>query len=167
MTGKNGVDRMASGDLVVAPRRLCWKKRVRGLSSSGRRRTSDIGCSGRWFVAQRVEGADQRARRVGQRQSLFREVNEQIGNLAPGSQPADALAVVCECASIECNERIEIAASEYERLRRVPTRFAVLRGHELPEVERVVEESERYVVVEKLGDSAIAAIEFDPRRRRT
>lgn len=55
--------------------------------------------------------------------------------------------------------------AEYEHLRRIPTHFAVLEGHELPAVERVVEKNDRYLVVEKLGKSAVAAITLDPRRR--
>lgn len=55
--------------------------------------------------------------------------------------------------------------AEYEHLRRIPTRFAVLEDHELPAVERVVEKNDRYLVVEKLGKSAVAAITLDPRRR--
>ena len=54
--------------------------------------------------------------------------------------------------------------AEYEKLRRIPTHFAVLRGHDIPEVERVVEENERFVVVEKFGESAVVAINLDPRR---
>jgi hypothetical protein len=42
----------------------------------------------------------------------------------------------------------------------------VLRGHDIPEVERVVEENERFVVVEKFGESAVVAINLDPRRMR-
>ena len=40
----------------------------------------------------------------------------------------------------------------------------VLEGHDSPEVERVVERHERYVVVEKHDEAATVAEETDPRR---
>jgi hypothetical protein len=113
-----------------------------------------------------AEGPDSQAREVGKRQSLFREVNERIEELAGDFDLLDAVPILCECGSTECSERIELTAAEYEQLRRVPTHFAVLAGHEIPEVERVIEENTRYVVVEKFGESASAAIQLDPRRRQ-
>lgn len=46
-----------------------------------------------------------------------------------------------------------------------PARFIVLRGHELPEVERVVDGNGRYIVVEKFGDAAEVAAATAPRDR--
>ena len=42
-------------------------------------------------------------------------------------------------------------------------RFFVLPGHEDTSVESVVERSERYVVVQKIGDAAEEADDLDPR----
>jgi len=109
--------------------------------------------------------SDESARDVGRRQSLFREVNEQIDQLAERFDLLDALPIICECASATCNERIVLTNAEYESLRRVPTHFIVLPGHDIPDVERIVETTDRFVVVEKFGESAIAAIKLDPRRR--
>jgi hypothetical protein len=53
--------------------------------------------------------------------------------------------------------------SEYERVRRDSTLFFVLRGHEAPEVEEVVEENDRYNVVRKDAPAAGVARERDPR----
>jgi hypothetical protein len=117
-------------------------------------------------MAEPTEGTDdERALEIGRRQSLFREVNEQIGGLAEGFDLLDRIPIICECASTDCNERIELTQPEYQSLRRVPTHFAVLPGHEISDVERVVEDHESYVVVEKFGESAIVAIKLDPRRR--
>jgi hypothetical protein len=115
-------------------------------------------------VAQPVNAADQQAREVGQRQSLFRDVNERIEELAETFDLKDELLVLCECGSVECDVRIALSEEAYERLRRIPTHFAVAAGHEIPAVERVVERSAGYVVVEKFGESAKAAIKLDPRR---
>jgi hypothetical protein len=97
-------------------------------------------------------------------QALFREVNERIDEIADGFGLAEGFSIVCECAGPDCQERIGLTRAEYEELRRMPMHFAVLHGHDIPAVERVVRESDRFVTVEKFDDSAIL---IDPRRRRT
>jgi hypothetical protein len=94
---------------------------------------------------------DERARRVGLNEAMFRTVNDEVHGLNKRfSVIADPMSVVCECGSAVCNERVELRAAEYEQLRRDPTHFAVKPGHELPDVEAVVERHAGYVVVEKL-----------------
>ena len=115
-------------------------------------------------MAQPTEQGDQQAREIGRRQSLFREVNERIDELVEDFDLQDEMLILCECASGQCSERIAMTEAEYENLRRVPTHFAVLAGHERTAVERVVERNDRYIVVEKFGESAATAIKLDPRR---
>jgi hypothetical protein len=107
---------------------------------------------------------NEEALEIGRRQSLFRDVNEHIGELTENFDLLDQVPIICECASTGCNEQIELTQAEYENLRRIPTHFAVLPGHDIPDVERVVEQNERFVTVEKFGESALAAIKLDPRR---
>ena len=108
---------------------------------------------------------DLRQVRAAQNQSLFREINERINALN------DAFSIVlprgewvCECADVACVERIEMTGAEYEAIRQGPNRFPVIPGHELPEVERVVEASDCYLVVEKIGAGAAVAEDHDPRQ---
>jgi|tagenome__1003787_1003787.scaffolds.fasta_scaffold20705572_2 hypothetical protein len=112
-----------------------------------------------------TDEGDRRAAEIGRRQSLFREVNERIDELAESYDLRDEMTILCECASERCSEPIAMSAPEYEALRSIPTHFAVLAGHEVPAFERVVEQNDRYVVVEKFGESASVAIDLDPRRR--
>jgi len=116
-------------------------------------------------VAQPIDERDQRAREIGRHQALFREVNERIGELVETFDLEGELTILCECGSGQCDERIALHEDEYEKVRRISTHFAVRPGHEIPEVERVVERHHGFVVVEKFGDSAKAAIRLDPRRR--
>jgi hypothetical protein len=54
--------------------------------------------------------------------------------------------------------------AEYEAVRREPTRFAVVPGHERPEIESIVERHPTYHVVEKRDEDARGiARETDPR----
>jgi hypothetical protein len=62
---------------------------------------------------------------------------------------------VCECGLETCVERIEMTIDEYLHIRQDPTTFAVVGGHERPEIERVVERTDRFNVIRKReGDPA-------------
>ncbi|HET7572003.1 MAG TPA: hypothetical protein VFJ77_04960 [Gaiellaceae bacterium] len=102
---------------------------------------------------------------MAQRQSLFRDVNERIGELSDrfgaSEQP---LRVVCECGNSGCRELLQITAAEYEALRAHGRRFVVVPGHEIAGAERVVAANERFAVVEKVGAGGRSAARLDPRR---
>jgi hypothetical protein len=112
--------------------------------------------------------SDQRERRVraAQNQSLFREVNERIETL---NASFDGLLPIgdwiCECADDACIERISLTLDKYEAVRAQDTWFIVAAGHFDGEVERIVERSDRYWVVEKFGVAASVAARANPRRR--
>jgi hypothetical protein len=104
-------------------------------------------------------------RNAARNQSLFREVNERIEDI---SHPHDYLEFLCECCADDCTESVQLSLEEYETVRRHPTHFVILPGHEAAgDVERVVGENNRYLVVEKTGEAGLAAVKLDPRRRGT
>lgn len=96
-------------------------------------------------------------------QVAFREVNERIAELSAEWRRTEIGPFVCECSNPACAESLAIAPAEYERVRADGARFVVLRGHELPEVERVVDGNDRFLVVEKVGQAAAIARDADPR----
>jgi hypothetical protein len=103
---------------------------------------------------------DARAERVGKNEAVFREVNERINDVTR----ENAAEYLCECGNAACTETIQMTVSDYEDVRSVPTHFAVLSGHELPEVEEVVSRNEGFLVVrKKAGAAAAFATELDPR----
>jgi hypothetical protein len=106
--------------------------------------------------------------RAARNQSLYREVNERIEHLNKAFDEIVSLngTWVCECADPCCTETMELTLAEYESLRAHPNRLAVVGGHEYDKVERVVEEHDQWVVVEKLGAGAEFAIAHDPRANR-
>jgi uncharacterized protein YifE (UPF0438 family) len=108
---------------------------------------------------------DERGKRVGENEILFRGVNESLRELGESSTPAREEAnFVCECANTFCTERIRMPLSAYEQVRADPKRFFVIKGHEEADYERVISEHGTYVVVEKLpGGPAGLAISDDPR----
>ena len=110
------------------------------------------------------EARDDRADRAAQNEAVFRRVNERLEEVNEAFQVAiDKAEFICECARIECAERVEMTLSKYEAVRRAPTHFFVKPDHVLPEEERIVERQAHYVVVEKFGRAGERARQLDPR----
>jgi 5-bromo-4-chloroindolyl phosphate hydrolysis protein len=66
---------------------------------------------------------------------------------------------------MDCMETLQVSVAEYEAIRSSPVRFPVKPGHTYSEFERVVEEREGYVIVEKFGEAGKVARHLDPRQR--
>ncbi len=86
--------------------------------------------------------------RAARNHELFREVNARIAELH-GWFDDGSLMLVCECSRSDCTESVEIGEDDYEAVRGDGERFVVVPGHELPEVEVVVEQHPRFLVVEE------------------
>jgi hypothetical protein len=93
---------------------------------------------------------EERERRIGLNEATFREANEQIRDVNEAfAEITDRLVLVCECGSGSCTEQISMRPAEYESIRADATHFAIVRGHEIPDVEEVIAEHAEYVVVKK------------------
>jgi hypothetical protein len=113
-----------------------------------------------------MDASAEHAVAAAQDQALWREVNERLRDLNEAFEHSARFSeFLCECADRNCVEHVFMTLEEYERVRRVATRFLVLPGerHVFPEVERVVEEHDGYVVVEKFGEAGRMATKLDPR----
>ena len=106
--------------------------------------------------------ADHGRAKAARNQALMREVNERIAEV---SEEAWEVQFLCECADLSCEAVLDMSLLEYESVRSSPVRFPILAGHDLPRVESVVEENERYAVVEKIGEAAEVSAQLDPRGR--
>jgi len=107
---------------------------------------------------------DERERRIGRNEALFREVNERIERVSGALRTdTDTMTILCECGTETCVEHIEVSVSEYERIRHESTLFFVRPGHAKPDVEKIVEHNDEYDVVRKNGVAADVARELDPR----
>lgn len=96
-------------------------------------------------------------------QVVFREVNERIAELTILVSEIDVNLFICECSDPACAESLEITPGEYERVRGDGTHFVVVPGHELPEIEQVVDGTARFLIVETVGTAAAIARDSDPR----
>lgn len=100
----------------------------------------------------------------------FRTINEKVEELGEelfddGSEAPRVYDFVCECDDAHCTERIAMTIAEYEALRAHAKRFVVAPAakHVNEAIERVVDRSSRYWVVEKTGEAAEIADADDPR----
>jgi hypothetical protein len=108
--------------------------------------------------------SEDRTARAARNQTLFREINERLEGLAEVFQHVtETSTFACECADLGCIAMMDLRLSEYEAVRRHPNQFAVLPGHVYLDVEEVVAENDRYVIVSKLGVGAEIAETTDPR----
>jgi len=94
---------------------------------------------------------NERERRIGLNEAVFREVNERVRDLNEAfGTITDKVEIVCECADPECTEQITMSVSEYGALRSEPDRFVVVPGHAAPtDVEEVVEHGAGWEMVKK------------------
>ena len=61
----------------------------------------------------------------------------------------------CECGDLGCTRKIRLTLAEYESVRAYATHFAIARDHENPESEQLIEEHERFAVVETVSGEAV------------
>lgn len=107
---------------------------------------------------------EERERRIGMNEALFREVNERLEELAQSFAHPETLDLICECGNPSCASRIEMDREEYEHLRSDSATFAIVKGHRIPDVEEIVERRKRYDVVRKTaGEAEEIAEKTDPR----
>jgi hypothetical protein len=108
------------------------------------------------------EHAERRKERLARNESLFREVNERIGQISDHGS-FEPIEFLCECGEASCTETIPLSRSEYEQVRSDPLLFVIKPGHGTADVEAVVEEEARYEIVRKHEAEGRIARETDPR----
>lgn len=96
-----------------------------------------------------------RLERKARNEALLREVNERIAELGEAAnawEPDGVLDFICECgADGGCGERIRVPLSAYHRVRAEEDRFLLRPGHETPGLERPVDRTTDYVIVDKIA----------------
>lgn len=100
--------------------------------------------------------SDERTRRIGQNEALYRQVNERIEDLNEtfAANTDGVFTIVCECGDLECMERMAVPRVVYEQTRTNPVHFIVKPGHDAQDVEHVVESHGDYAILEKKPGAA-------------
>ena len=100
---------------------------------------------------------------------MFRLANERMADWEEVRVSEAVERYLCECADPACREQIGLRKSEYESVRSDSRHFVTVRGHEIPDVETVIEKHDGWVVVEKdpevSGDRPVDRSAFQRLRR--
>src|SRR5436190_12572968 len=105
-----------------------------------------------------------REERVARNEAASREINERIEEAQQARSSDGHIRMLCECGLESCDRVLAITLQEYERVRSDPRHFVVVPDHVMEDVEFVVYETDRFMVVTKReGTPAEVAREEDPR----
>jgi hypothetical protein len=108
------------------------------------------------------ERGDRRKHQIVRNEALFREVNERVQEVSE-DRATVTTDFVCECGDTGCTQTIPLRDEEYEHVRSDSLLFAIVPGHEIPDVEEVVAQNQRFYVVRKHDTEAVVAEQTDPR----
>jgi hypothetical protein len=97
------------------------------------------------------EGEARLIQRAANAEANGRRINEAIER---GGGAAVSAVFVCECGYVGCNATVELSIDDYEAVRTDFDRFLVVPGHEIDEVDEVLERHQRHLVVVKRGREA-------------
>ena len=99
------------------------------------------------------------------RETVARDLNEEIEAAHEEAGREGYVPMLCECGKPDCEHVVPMTLDEYEEVRADPRRFAVAPDHVEEQIEQVVEDEGRFLVVEKHpGAPAAVAEEQDPRQ---
>ena len=82
-------------------------------------------------------------------EAAFRELNEEIEAAHEGAPPSNRFDMVCECALEMCERAIDITMDEYLQVRSDLRQFAIVPDHFIGDIERIVNENDRFAIVAK------------------
>jgi hypothetical protein len=86
-----------------------------------------------------------REERVLQTEALFRDINEVIAR----TRGSNGSSFLCECANPFCNVTFEMSCEDLQTLHSTPGYYVILAGHEIPDLEDVVQRTNGYAIVRK------------------
>ena len=105
-----------------------------------------------------------REERLAGNEAMFRLANERMSGWEESHANENAELYFCECADEECREKVALRTEDYESVRADSHRFLIKPGHEVPDIETVIEEHDGWVVIEKAPEVNETVEKLDPRR---
>lgn len=95
---------------------------------------------------------------------MFRIANERMEEWSERHEGEGPELYFCECADRECQVKVRLDKPEYESIRANSRRFLVAAGHEIPDIETVLESHGEWLVIEKDPEVTETVEALDPRR---
>lgn len=101
---------------------------------------------------------EERQRRIARHEAFHRIANEHAWQATEGLGLHD-VRVFCECGHRECERMLLIPRSDFAHIHTRGDVFLVTPGHEIPDLEHVIDQGDGYLIVEKDGLGRLVAIE--------
>lgn len=114
--------------------------------------------------------AASREERLALNEALFRIANERMAaweerqeEAGEAGEAGEAEPYHCECANQDCRQKVWLRRDAYERIRGDSAHFVIVPGHEVPDIETVIERHDGWVVIEKAPEVRDIVEAADPR----
>ena len=105
-----------------------------------------------------------REERLAGNEVMFRAANERMAGWDEVRISEAEELYFCECADPECREKISLHKADYEKVRSDSRHFLIALGHEVPDIETVLEKHDGWAVIEKNPEVTEIVEASDPRR---
>lgn len=79
----------------------------------------------------------------------LKSISEEDGAAPIEADPDMLFRFVCECSDENCTKRINLTLEEYNTIHHSSRYFVLCHGHEVPEIEDIVQTERDYIVVRK------------------
>jgi hypothetical protein len=106
----------------------------------------------------------QREERLAGNEAMFRTANERMSGWEEHRINGAEELYFCECADEDCREKVSLRKADYEKVRSDSRHFLIAPGHEIPDIETVIEKHGGWVVIEKNPEVTATVEALDPRR---
>ena len=107
-----------------------------------------------------------RQERLARNEATFRALNESLDEKVHSKLAgahSNLSGFVCECGDPGCVEIVRLELDRYEQIRQDPRLFVISHGHEIPEIEDVVQREDGFLIVRKHDNVAHVVKATDPR----
>ena len=105
-----------------------------------------------------------REERLAENEAMFRTANERMAEWEEHRINDAEELYACECADEDCREKVSLRKADYEKVRSDSRHFLIVSGHEIPDVETVIEDHGKWTVIEKNPEVTETVESLDPRR---
>jgi hypothetical protein len=105
-----------------------------------------------------------REQRLAGNEAMFRTANERMAGWEELRINEAEELYFCECADEQCREKVSLRNADYEKVRSDSRHFLIALGHEVPDIETVIEKHEGWAVIEKNPEVTEIVESLDPRR---
>ena len=104
-----------------------------------------------------------REERLAENEAMFRTANERMAEWEELRISESEELYFCECADDDCRQKVSLRRPDYEKVRSNSRHFLIVVGHEVPDVETVIEKHGDWAVIEKNPEVAETVESLDPR----